>query len=115
MLIHVFTQAPADTRSRRYTVYTCNGARVIHIIPRPVAWPLLAIACGLVGLVGWHSRLVPQVLAQVLASVRWSAVGGRLRGMDAAGRDQTYRKSYTFVFMNTAVFSVCSLEAVIRG
>ena len=43
--------------------------------------------------------------------------GGRALARDgrAAGRDQTYRKSYTFVFMNTAVFSVCSLEAVIRG
>ena len=82
----LLTHAPAVTLCTHVTVV----ARVIHIIPRPVAWPLLAIACGLVGLVeagrlDGHSRLVPQVLAQVLASVRWSAVGGRLRGMDAAG------------------------------
>ena len=54
MLTHVFTQAPADTRSRRYTVYTCVTIHVSYtssLDPRPVAWLLLAIACGLVGLV----------------------------------------------------------------
>ena len=91
----LLTHAPAVTLCTHVTIHVLYTS---SLDPRPVAWLLLAIACGLVGLVeagrlDGHSRLVPQVLAQVLASVRWSAVGGRLRGMDAAGRDQTYRKS----------------------